>query len=97
MSCGSSRSTLAIVETSVARRRAMAWPAIQLWPANSASSNATVSATTTSTNATPVGESTNLAMSKLLITGSPAASTMRRPTQLTIGVNKATPSSCISR
>ena len=45
----------------------------------------------------PAGESTNAAMSKLLITGPPDASTMRRPTPVTSGVRSAKPSSCITR
>ena len=42
-------------------------------------------AATTSTNTAPLGERTNVAMSKLLITGSPEVSTMRRPIQVTSG------------
>jgi hypothetical protein len=39
----------------------------------------------------------NAAMSKLLIIGSPEASTMRRPTQVASGARIAKPSSCIAR
>ena len=52
------------------------------------------SAATTSTNKTPAGDRTNAAMSKLLIIGSPEASTMRRTTQVTSGAKIAKPSSC---
>ena len=96
ISVGSRRRTKAIVEASVTGWRAMAWPAIQLWPAASASRRPTLSAATTTTNATPAGERTNAAMSKLLITGSPEASTMRRPTQVTSGAKIAKPRSCMS-
>ena len=55
------------------------------------------SAATTSTNTTPAGDRTNAAMSKLLIIGSPEASTMRRTTQVTSGAKIAKPSSCRAR
>ena len=41
----------------------------------------------------PVGDRTKLAMSKLLITGSPEASTRRRPIHAVVGVKIARPSS----